>query len=219
MRRAYAESSRRSKPRGERRSREPRDDPGEASVEHPRESAAQPVARFQRTGNRARVFSQGRNRTGNRHRDRANRSRRNCGSRCRRWWSSRAIREPARTKATPPAACRSKSAAPRVRMACAEARHALVEQRRAHARARMQSRVTADGGLILLDGAPSGLDYWQVAREIDWQRPVTGTAPFAAPAELKRARQERCASRSSGEDRRRARSSTISNCRTCCMDA
>ena len=69
-----------------------------------------------------------------------------------------------------------------VRMACAEARHALVERA-----ARMlkvdESRATAYGGLILLDGAPSGLDYWQVAREVDWQRPVTGTAPFAAPAD------------------------------------
>ncbi|MGA7871334.1 MAG: molybdopterin cofactor-binding domain-containing protein [Candidatus Binatus sp.] len=67
-----------------------------------------------------------------------------------------------------------------VRMACAEARHALVESA-----ARMldaeESRVAADGGLILLDGAPSGLDYWQVARKVDWKRPVTGTAPFATP--------------------------------------
>lgn len=64
-----------------------------------------------------------------------------------------------------------------VRMACAEARHAIVERA-----ARMldadESRITADGGLILLDGAPSGLDYWQVAREIDWKQPITGTAPL-----------------------------------------
>jgi nicotinate dehydrogenase subunit B len=67
-----------------------------------------------------------------------------------------------------------------VRMACAQARRAIVE-----CAARMldadQSRVAAEGGLILLDRAPSGLDYWQVAREVDWQRPITGTAPFAAP--------------------------------------
>ncbi|HKN02161.1 MAG TPA: molybdopterin cofactor-binding domain-containing protein [Candidatus Binataceae bacterium] len=67
-----------------------------------------------------------------------------------------------------------------VRMACAEARHAIVERA-----ARMldadESRVAADGGLILLDGAPAGLDYWQVAREVDWKRPITGTAPFTAP--------------------------------------
>ena len=67
-----------------------------------------------------------------------------------------------------------------VRMACAEARKAIVERA-----ARMldadEARVAADGGLVLLDGAPSGLNYWQVAREVDWKRPITGTAPFAAP--------------------------------------
>ena len=45
-----------------------------------------------------------------------------------------------------------------------------------------ESRITADGGRILLDGTPSRLDYWQVAREIDWKRPITGTAPFNPPA-------------------------------------
>jgi nicotinate dehydrogenase subunit B len=67
-----------------------------------------------------------------------------------------------------------------VRMACAEARRAMVERA-----ARMldadPARVSADGGLILLDGAPSGLDYWRVAREVDWKIPITGTAPFSAP--------------------------------------
>ncbi len=67
-----------------------------------------------------------------------------------------------------------------VRMACAEARLAIVEQA-----ARIlnvdESRIGAEGGLVLFDGTPSGLDYWQVARQVDWQRPVTGTAPFAAP--------------------------------------
>ncbi|HEY6298614.1 MAG TPA: molybdopterin cofactor-binding domain-containing protein, partial [Candidatus Binatus sp.] len=47
-----------------------------------------------------------------------------------------------------------------VRMACAEARRAIVERA-----ARMldvdESRTTADGGFILMDGTPSGLDYWQ----------------------------------------------------------
>ena len=63
-----------------------------------------------------------------------------------------------------------------------QARHALVE-RPAPMLKVDESRATADGELILLDRAPSGLDYWQVAREVDWQRPVTGTAPFAAPAD------------------------------------
>lgn len=64
-----------------------------------------------------------------------------------------------------------------VRMACADARHAIVE-RAARMLEADESCVAADGGLILLDGAPSGLDYWQVAREVDWKRPITGTAPF-----------------------------------------
>jgi nicotinate dehydrogenase subunit B len=67
-----------------------------------------------------------------------------------------------------------------VRMACAEARLAIIE----HASRMLDaddSRVTADGGRILLDGTPSRLDYWQVAREIDWKRPITGTAPFNPP--------------------------------------
>ncbi len=70
-----------------------------------------------------------------------------------------------------------------IRMACAEARRARVEQA-----ARMLGadppRVAADGGLILLDGKPSGLDYWRVAREVDWKIPVTGTAPMTAPEKL-----------------------------------
>jgi CO/xanthine dehydrogenase Mo-binding subunit len=64
-----------------------------------------------------------------------------------------------------------------VRMACAEARHAIAE-RAARMLDAEESRVAADGGLILLDGKPSGLDYWQVARDVDWKRPITGTAPF-----------------------------------------
>src|SRR5258708_4730669 len=67
-----------------------------------------------------------------------------------------------------------------VRMACAEARRAIVE-RAAQMLSAEESRVAADGGLILLDGGPSELDYWQVAREGDWERPVAGTAPFAVP--------------------------------------
>src|SRR5579863_2806059 len=62
-----------------------------------------------------------------------------------------------------------------VRMACAEARHAIVE-RAAQMLDAAQPRVTADGGLILIDGAPSGLDYWRVVREVDWKRPITGMA-------------------------------------------
>ncbi len=67
-----------------------------------------------------------------------------------------------------------------VRMACAEARYALVEQA-AHLLQADPSRITVDGGLILMDGKPSGLDYWQVAAHVDWKRPVTGAIAFTPP--------------------------------------
>jgi len=70
-----------------------------------------------------------------------------------------------------------------VRMACAEARHALVEQAARLLKADL-SRITAEGGLILLDGKPSGLDYWQVAAQVDWKRPVTGAIAFTPPQAL-----------------------------------
>ncbi len=66
-----------------------------------------------------------------------------------------------------------------MRMACAEARRAIVERAAIMLKAD-ESRIAAEDGLILLDGAPSKLDYWNVAREIDWQIPITGQAPFAA---------------------------------------
>jgi nicotinate dehydrogenase subunit B len=66
-----------------------------------------------------------------------------------------------------------------MRMACAEARRAII-QRAAIMLEAGESRIAAEGGLILLDGTPSKLDYWNVAREIDWQVPITGLAPFAA---------------------------------------
>jgi CO/xanthine dehydrogenase Mo-binding subunit len=63
-------------------------------------------------------------------------------------------------------------------MACAEALRAIVSEA-----ARMlgvdESRVSAEDGVVLVDGAPSGLDYWQVARGIDWTRPIKGDLPPA----------------------------------------
>ena len=56
-----------------------------------------------------------------------------------------------------------------VRMACAEARRRDRRARCAIMLSADESRIAAEDGLILLDGAPSGLDYWQVAREIDWK--------------------------------------------------
>ena len=67
-----------------------------------------------------------------------------------------------------------------VRMACAEARHAIAEQA-AHLLQAEQARIAVDGGLVLLDGKPSGLDYWQVAAHVDWKRPVTGAIAFTPP--------------------------------------
>jgi len=57
-------------------------------------------------------------------------------------------------------------------IACAYARKKLVEEA-----ARMLNadalRVAAEGGAILLDGAPSGLDYWTVAQKLDLSEPIT----------------------------------------------
>src|SRR5579863_3376569 len=53
-----------------------------------------------------------------------------------------------------------------VRMACAEVRRAIAERAAIMLKAD-ESRIAAEGGLILLDGAPSKLDYWNVASEID----------------------------------------------------
>src|SRR5260370_15321796 len=65
-------------------------------------------------------------------------------------------------------------------IACAQARDEIVE----HAARMLQvdvTRVTVEGGRILLDGAASRLDYWQVALHCDWKRPITGAAAFSRP--------------------------------------
>jgi nicotinate dehydrogenase subunit B len=67
-----------------------------------------------------------------------------------------------------------------MRIACAAARQEIVERA-----ARMlqvdATRVTVEGGRILLDGTASRLDYWQVAPHVDWKRPITGSAAFSRP--------------------------------------
>lgn len=67
-----------------------------------------------------------------------------------------------------------------VSMACAEAREAILEQA-----ARMLNvdpkRLAAQGGIILLDGARSGLDYWRVAPQVKWRRAISGAAPLRRP--------------------------------------
>jgi nicotinate dehydrogenase subunit B len=69
-----------------------------------------------------------------------------------------------------------------MRIACAEALHTII------ARAAIlldadESRVSAANGAILLDGSRSVLDYWRVAREIDWKRPISGTVAPRRPEE------------------------------------
>jgi CO/xanthine dehydrogenase Mo-binding subunit len=67
-----------------------------------------------------------------------------------------------------------------MRIACAQARQEIVE----HAARMLQvdaTRVTVEGGRILLDGAASRLDYWQVAPHVDWKRPITGAVAFSRP--------------------------------------
>ncbi len=61
-----------------------------------------------------------------------------------------------------------------VRIACAEARQAILE-RAASILGADASRLTTDGGRILVDGTPSQLDYWRVAPQVDWKRPIMGT--------------------------------------------
>lgn len=69
-----------------------------------------------------------------------------------------------------------------MRIACAEALKILIE--RAAATLDVEpARLSAAGGSILLDGAQSGLDYWKVARGIDWKRPITGEVEFAPSGE------------------------------------
>jgi CO/xanthine dehydrogenase Mo-binding subunit len=62
-----------------------------------------------------------------------------------------------------------------LRMACAEAREALLRQA-VRALGVDAGRLSLAGGTILLDGQPSGLDYWTLAAGVDWELPVAGTA-------------------------------------------
>jgi nicotinate dehydrogenase subunit B len=61
-----------------------------------------------------------------------------------------------------------------VRIACAEARQAILERAATILGAEV-SRLATDAGVILIDGNPSQLDYWQVAPQVDWKRPIRGT--------------------------------------------
>ena len=67
-----------------------------------------------------------------------------------------------------------------LRIACAEARETLIAKA-AEMLSADASRLSVDDGAILLDGAPSGLDYWKVAPSIDFERPITGLAQLSNP--------------------------------------
>src|SRR5262249_28305136 len=60
-----------------------------------------------------------------------------------------------------------------VRIACAEARQAILERAASFIGADL-SRLTTCDGRILVDGTPTQLDYWRVAPQVDWKRPIRG---------------------------------------------
>jgi nicotinate dehydrogenase subunit B len=67
-----------------------------------------------------------------------------------------------------------------MRIACAEARDAIVAAAAELLNADA-SRISVADGAILLDGSKSGLDYWQVAPRVDWKRVIAGTSVFTTP--------------------------------------
>ena len=67
-----------------------------------------------------------------------------------------------------------------LRIACAEAREALLRQA-ARALEVDAGRLSLGGGAVLLDGKPCGLDYWTLAAGVDWELPVVGSAPLTDP--------------------------------------
>jgi CO/xanthine dehydrogenase Mo-binding subunit len=69
-----------------------------------------------------------------------------------------------------------------LRIACADAREALLRQA-VRALDVDASRLSLAGGAILLDGKPSGLDYWTLAAGVDWELPVVGSAALTDPAD------------------------------------
>ncbi|HKF27923.1 MAG TPA: molybdopterin cofactor-binding domain-containing protein [Candidatus Binataceae bacterium] len=69
-----------------------------------------------------------------------------------------------------------------LRMACAEAREALLRQA-VRALDVDASRLSLGEGAILLDGQPCGLDYWTLAAGIDWELPVVGSASLTDPGD------------------------------------
>lgn len=62
-----------------------------------------------------------------------------------------------------------------LRIACAEVREAIIAKA-AQMLGTDASRVTVEDGAVLIDGARSGIDYWKVAPEIDWEHRITTNA-------------------------------------------
>ncbi|MGH7782103.1 MAG: molybdopterin cofactor-binding domain-containing protein [Candidatus Binataceae bacterium] len=67
-----------------------------------------------------------------------------------------------------------------LRIACAEVREAIVGKA-AQMLETDASRLTVEDGAILLDGAPSGLDYWKVAPNVDLTRRIVEAAQLSNP--------------------------------------
>jgi len=65
-----------------------------------------------------------------------------------------------------------------LRIACAEAREAILHQA-ARSLGASATRLSVAAGSILLDGQSSGLDYWKLAPKVNWDVPVAGTAALA----------------------------------------
>lgn len=65
-----------------------------------------------------------------------------------------------------------------IRFALAQARAALLGAAAARLGADPAGLSCRDGR-VLLDGAPTGLDFWALAADVDWRQPVTGAVPVA----------------------------------------
>lgn len=63
-----------------------------------------------------------------------------------------------------------------IRLALAQARSAMVEAAATRLGADAASLSCRDGA-ILIDGRPTGLDYWTLAADVDWRQHVTGNVP------------------------------------------
>ncbi|HLI80303.1 MAG TPA: molybdopterin cofactor-binding domain-containing protein, partial [Candidatus Binataceae bacterium] len=67
-----------------------------------------------------------------------------------------------------------------LRIACAEAREAIIAEAAAMLEAEV-ARVSLADGAILLDGKHSSLDCWQVATRVNWRHAIDGSGAFSNP--------------------------------------